>query len=455
MNIYAGKTSTLSSCCFDGSQAISAINDHKFCVMTLKAAYKQFKDKEFITEYEGNPVKAKVVKLPKKGHKMYFVKLVNGKTMVCTDNHIHLTQEGEKETVALLNTDSIQTFSSAERKFVPIESISECQTTERFVYCLEMSDQSSPYFTLANGISTHNCRLRSDKDNEYFNSFGSGGTKIGSVSVTTINLPRLAYNSSNKQDFLTKLEDMVVKAAQINHIKRYVIKKRVTNGNLPLYTDGFMNLKTQYSTCGVNGVNEALDILGYDVLTSEGQTFIKEMLTLINTVNDRMTKEFGFPHNCEQVPSENSAIKLAEVDKVLGYNTKYDLYSNQFIPLITSADLLDRIKLQGMFDELMTGGAICHLNVDTKIEDTELLITLIEHAVKSGVIYHAINYNIQECVDGHIAVGHTNHCNVCGKTVKENYTRVVGFLTNVKNWHKVRRISDYPHRQFYERIQTT
>ena len=35
------------------------------------------------------------------------------------------------------------------------------------------------------------CRLRAEGDNEYFNSFGSGGTKIGSLSVVTLNLPRI------------------------------------------------------------------------------------------------------------------------------------------------------------------------------------------------------------------------------------------------------------------------
>ena len=149
--------------------------------------------------------------------------------------------------------------------------------------------------------------------------------------------------------------------------------------------------------------------------------------------------------------SENSAIKLATADRILGYNDKYDLYSNQFIPLITKADLLDRVKLQGMFDNLMTGGAICHLNVDTEIKDKQLIIDLINMAVKMGVVYHAINYNIQECSKGHISVGKVDTCH-CGAKIVNNYTRTVGFLTNTKNWHKVRREKDYPNRQFYSSI---
>lgn len=57
---------------------------------------------------------------------------------------------------------------------------------------------------------------------------------------------------------------------------------------------------------------------------------------------------------------------MANKDRVLGYQNEYELYSNQFIPLTVNADLLDRIKLQGMFDGKMSGGAICHLNIEGK-----------------------------------------------------------------------------------------
>ena len=304
------------------------------------------------------------------------------------------------------------------------------------------------------------CRLRSESDNEYFNSFGSGGTKIGSLSVVTLNLPRIALKitddttpdltpKNRKQGFLCYLGDAVERAAKINHIKRHIVKKRIENGNLPLYTLGFMDVNRQYSTCGVNGINEALEILGLDILKPDGQDFVKEILETINSVNKNMQHRFKSPHNCEQTPSENSAIKLAQTDKLLGLQQCFSLYSNQFIPLTTRADVLDRIKLQGMFDSYMTGGAICHINIDTRIEETEKLVQLMVHAIKQGVIYSAVNYNIQLCENEHMSVGKKDTCAVCGGRVKDNFTRVVGFLTSVKNWHKVRREQDYPERQFY------
>lgn len=304
------------------------------------------------------------------------------------------------------------------------------------------------------------CRLRSEADHEYFNTFGAGGTKIGSLSVTTINLPRIAYeskhkeflyNESAKEIFMNELMRKVEMCAEVNAIKRHVIKTRIKNGNLPLYTLGFMDLKKQYSTCGLNGINEAVAILGYDILTKEGQRVVQDILETVNTVNKAQERRFGYPHNCEQTPSENSAIKLADADRIIGYNKEYEFYSNQFIPLTVQTDLLNRILLQGKFDHLMTGGAIMHINVAEKITNVDDLINLIKASVKQGVIYQAVNYVINVCEDGHVSVGREDtKCPICGKKITDKLTRVVGFLTNTKNWHLKRREHDFPERKFYE-----
>jgi ribonucleoside-triphosphate reductase (formate) len=296
------------------------------------------------------------------------------------------------------------------------------------------------------------CRLRSDSTNDVFysNSFGAGSTKIGSVGVVTVNLPRLAYTSKDREDFLEKVQKYAEMSSKINNVKRHIIKKRIDGGHYPLYTLGFMDLKKQYSTCGLVGVNEAVEILGLSILEKEGQQLVLDLLDIINKVNSIQEKKYRYPHNVEQVPAENSAIKLAEADKLLGLNKKYDIYSNQFIPLVTEADMYDRIKLQGMFDKHMTGGAICHLNIVDRIENQEYMERLIEHAIQQGVVYFAVNYNLQECHDGHITVGKNPKCTVCGKDILNNFIRVVGFLVNTKNFHKVRRVEDYPNRVWYK-----
>ena len=294
------------------------------------------------------------------------------------------------------------------------------------------------------------CRLRSEQQSEYFNSFGSGSSKIGSLGVCTINFPRLAIQYPLEEDFMEKLEEMVGVCAKVNNAKRHIVQKRINNGNEPLYKYEFMELSKQYSTCGVNGFYETIKLLGYDILTEEGQALALRILDKINDTNKVYQNKYKMPHNVEQVPGENLSIKLAEKDKLMGYQNEYNLYSNQFIPLIANADLFDRIKLQGLFDSHFSGGSICHLNVETQITDVKDMEDLIRVAAKKGVVYFAINYVLSQCANGHMSVTNGDKCLVCGEPITDKYTRVVGFLTNIKNWHKVRREEDFPNRQFYQ-----
>ena len=311
--------------------------------------------------------------------------------------------------------------------YFKIKSIEKYDYNGEYVYCFESSNQDEPYFTLPNGVITHNCRLRSEQKSEYFNSFGSGSSKIGSLGVCSINLPRIAIKSNGDEDkFFEMLAYFVGVASKINNAKRHIIQKRINNGNEPLYTLGFMDISHQYSTLGVNGCYEMLQVLGYDVLTEEGSAFFLKVIDFINNENKKYEKQYNAPHNTEQVPAENLSIKMVEKDRIMGYDLGCDLYSNQFIPLITNADMLDRIRLQGKFDKHFSGGAICHLNVDTPIEDVTQIEDLIRVCAKKGVVYFAINYVLQQCVNGHMTVGNAHKCPICNNEIAGTYTRVVG-----------------------------
>lgn len=300
------------------------------------------------------------------------------------------------------------------------------------------------------------CRLRSDMSHEYFNQFGAGSTKIGSLGVVTINLPRLAEEARRYEKhglrFTTLLDRAVEHAAVINNAKRMEIAKRIERGNLPLYTLGHMDLKRQYSTVGITGLAEACATMGRPITTEDGQALALEIIHRINENNELFDKVFGYPHNCEQVPAENSSIKLARKDRLIGYNV-HDLpfYSNQFIPLTAKADILDRIEIQGKLDKHFSGGAICHLNMAEKVTASQQA-QLVRECAREGVIYFALNYALSWCENAHMSVATGETCPVCGGEITDTYTRVVGFLTNTKNWHEARREHDWPKRQFYSKV---
>lgn len=289
------------------------------------------------------------------------------------------------------------------------------------------------------------CRLRSDADKvkEFFNMFGSGSTKIGSFGVVTINLPRITKNSKDDPNMVERLEYLVEAALKINNAKRRILQRRIDAGMLPLYEHGFMTLKSQYSTIGLVGISEMCDNLSLDIITEEGQAFVSMILEKLTSDIDYWSSKYGYMINIEQVPAENSAVKLAQKDGEI-------LYSNQFIPLTKSANILDRINIQGKFDDKLSGGGILHINIDEPIEDLEITKKLTKHVIKSGVVYFAENMKLNRCVEGHISTGNKSKCDVCNKEIVDIFTRVVGFLTNTKNWNKTRREFDFPERKWYK-----
>lgn len=441
INIYSGDSSTLSSCCFDGEQ--------KFITTNGIFRFKDFKEGDIVEvkSIDGTINKATV-------HTYGIQKLYNitfdneGKNIhiKATKNHTWYLSNGNI-TNNLKIGDELIVLNNNRFIVKDIEDINEF----KIVWCLDVENTHN--FFLENEIPTGNCRLRSEQKSEYFNSFGSGSSKIGSLGVCTINLPRIAIKSKNEEEFINNLKYFVGVCAKVNQAKREIVKSKIKNGNQPLYTYEFMDITKQYSTAGVSGFNEAIMFLGKNILNEDGVSLGLRIINTINEENKKYEKEYNAPHNCEQIPAETVSVKIAKKDNILGYQDGIDLYSNQFIPLTTEADLLDRIKLQGIFDKHFTGGAILHLNCENKIDDEKLIANLIKVTAKMGVVYHAINYVLNECEDGHMTTGLNNSCDICGKKIINKYTRVVGFLTNVKNWNKVRREKDFPNRKFYKGVK--
>ena len=117
----------------------------------------------------------------------------------------------------------------------------------------------------------------------------------------------------------------------------------------------------------------------------------------------------------------------------------YPIYANQFIPLWVECDIVERIKLDGVFSKILTGGGISHLNVGEKLTSPEQMKKLIVYAIKSGCEHFAINYNFCKCKNDHITIsGPSTKCSICGDKIVEQYTRIIGYLTPVSAWNKGR-----------------
>lgn len=305
------------------------------------------------------------------------------------------------------------------------------------------------FFTDSTVNSLSNCcRLKSDVTDLYFNSIGGSALKVGSVKVSTLNIARLAYESSSEQEFLVKLRNLTELNLKILDAQRDIIKRNVDKGLLPSFSFGLVDFEHLYSTVGINGIYEALKTFGYTKVDEFGNTFYtdaayslgRRIFNVIRTCIDNFSLDKDYKFNIEQVPAEQAAAKMQAADKFL-YPDKVvedlPLYGNQWIPLGIKATILERTKICAAFDSYCNGGSIEHINVDAPFATFDQAWEMLNWVAQQGVTYFAFNGKVAQCKNYHSFYGKV--CPVCGEPVETEYTRIVGFYTPTKTYSKERK----------------
>jgi len=299
------------------------------------------------------------------------------------------------------------------------------------------------------------CRFINDTERMEYraDTFGNGGLNIGSHRVVTINLPRIALEArGDKEKFFNILEERLQIAKELLLVHREeILRRRIERGFLKFFNPlKWFNLNMFFSTIGINGVYEACYFMGLPMEKEEGQEFAESVLMAMEKRALEFSKETGNSFNTEEIPAESTAITLARKDKLLfGDRQVFELYSNQYLPLIADVTMMERIKLSGKFMKILSGGGIMHLNVQEKVKNPETMKKLIMVVLKYGVEHFAVNYGFGECENGHTSVvGTEKTCPICAGKITDYYTRVIGYFTRVSSWGEVRREFEYPRRKF-------
>lgn len=295
------------------------------------------------------------------------------------------------------------------------------------------------------------CRLKSDIENlGYFNSVGGTALKVGSVKVVSVNLARLALDTSTKEEFLEELKKRTLCCVRTLHVIRHIIQRNVEKGLLPNFSYKLVDFEHLYNTIGFIGVYETMkrfgcttmDELGNTFYTEDASIFGKEIFNTMREVADKFIADNNCDYmiNTEQIPGENAAAKLMSKDKFFYPDANiYDLplYGNQFIPLGIKTTLQERVRVQAMFDGFCNGGSILHANIDAPFDSFDKAYDMTCYIADAGVTYFAWNTKIQVCEDNHAFYGTT--CPVCGKPIDAEFTRIVGFYTPIKTWSAERK----------------
>lgn len=186
-------------------------------------------------------------------------------------------------------------------------------------FTAEMYSKGHSFFTYmsdsADSLSSC-CRLRNEvTDNQFSYSLGAGGIATGSKSVITLNINRLVQDAvNNGYDMIEYLRENVQKVHKYQTAYNELLKDYLNDGLLTVYSAGFIHMKKQYLTVGVNGVIEAAEFLGIPV--NDNPTYREFMQSILKTISDEnrkaRTKELMF--NTEFVPKTCGHVKPNLID---------------------------------------------------------------------------------------------------------------------------------------------
>ena len=265
--------------------------------------------------------------------------------------------------------------------------------------------------------------------------------------------------------FIEILDEYFDIAAKLLHVHRIdILQKRIekTPNYLKFFGAlGWFNLDTMFSTFGIQGIYEATQFMGHDILDDNGTEFALDLLQYVKSKVIKYRKKYNCVFNTEEIPGEQACVTLLQKDKLIISNeivnddaydilSKCNLYSNQYIPLINNADIITRLDLSGRFMKMVSGGGIVHANIDSQIDTDGKMLEIMKLAAKSGVPHIAICYKFGKCEDHKATIVGRNidKCPICGKPIIHTRMRVIGYFSDIINWHPVRQKYDAPNRYF-------
>lgn len=328
--------------------------------------------------------------------------------------------------------------------YFKIKDIKKIDYTDS-IYCFEMENSSEPYFTLPNGIITHNCRLKNEierDENNFTYTLGGTGLATGSKKVITINFNRLIQKNYNLEELVKRIHKYLVAFDDILYEEK-------EKGMLPVYDGGYISLDKQYLTIGVNGMVEGAEYLGLEISDNEEyKEWIKGNLSLIKKLNkeeaqiysEKFNRKTRF--NTEFVPAESLGVRFAKKDKAEGLKVNRDCYNSYFYKVEDeSLDIFEKFNLYAKdIIDWLDGGSAYHMNI-SEIPTKETWKKIIEYSTKIGCNYWTYNCLATCCEEsdcGYINKNTTKSCVMCGSKNISYATRVIGYLKKISHFSEDR-----------------
>jgi ribonucleoside-triphosphate reductase len=298
------------------------------------------------------------------------------------------------------------------------------------------------------------CRLRLDKRELIKRGGGLFGAnpQTGSIGVVTLNLPRVGHLAKDADDFIARVDQLMLLARNSLETKRKVLEQLTTRKLYP-YTHFYLRnvherhgcyWKNHFSTIGLTGMNEAcLNFLGKDIGTPEGQALAARVL---DHMRDRLAdfqNETDNLYNLEATPAEGTSFRLAKLDRSLypalqtAGTPEAPFYTNSTqLPVGYSSDIFQVLDLQDGLQTKYTGGTVQHIFLGEAVSDPRAVKAFVRTICSHYRLpYFTLTPTFSVCPEHGYLRGRQPACPTCNHET-EIYSRVVGYLRPVSQWNE-------------------
>ncbi|ACL69858.1 ribonucleoside triphosphate reductase [Halothermothrix orenii] len=282
------------------------------------------------------------------------------------------------------------------------------------------------------------CRLR--LDNRELRKRGGGlfgaNPMTGSIGVVTINMPRIGYLSSNKEEFMQRVFHLMDIARKSLEIKRKVLEKLTESGLYPYSKFYLRDIKKRFdnywqnhfNTIGLNGMNEAIiNFIGKDIGSQKGREFALEIMDRMRERLVKYQEETGQLYNLEATPAEGTSYRFARLDKerfsdiitaneerVRNENADPYYTNSTHLPVGYTDDIFTALKLQDPLQTRYTGGTVFHGFIGEKLPSTTSTKLLVRRIAENFKLpYYTITPTFSICpIHGYLP-GEHEYCPKC------------------------------------------
>jgi len=237
-------------------------------------------------------------------------------------------------------------------------------------------------------------------------------------------------------------------------IKRKALENFMEKGLYPyskFYLASVKKMRNSYfgnhfSTIGLVGMNESLlNFIGEDIGSQRGKKFAIEVLDFMRERLIKYQQETDHLYNLEATPAEGTSYRQARADRernldIITAGTKevpYYTNSSQ-LPVNYTDDIFKTLKLQDELQCKYTGGTVEHIFLGEKIDDPQMAKNLVKKIFeKFHLPYITLTPTFSICPHHGYLSGEHFECPKCIiKQPCEVYSRVVGYLRPVQQWHR-------------------